>query len=99
MELKRKYDAQLLELEEDVGNGTISERKAYQKLSALVRRFAHEMTGIKVSNYTLQELRQAGMPQLTALIEECYAPEFAPGNEGQVQEAIKKARKVIGEWI
>lgn len=99
MELKRRYDRKLAQLEADCEKGAISERKAYQKLSALVRSFAHEMTGIKVSNYTLQELRQAGMPQLTALIEECYVPEFAPGNEGQAKEAIKKARKVIAEWI
>lgn len=99
MELKRKYDRKLAQLEADYEKGAVSERKAYQKLSALVRSFAHEMTGIKVSNYTLSELKQAGMPQLTALIEECYVPEFAPGNEGRAQEAMKKARKVIAEWI
>lgn len=99
MELKRTYDRKLAQLEEDCEKGAVSERKAYQKLSALVRSFAHEMTGVRVSNYTLQELRQAGMPQLTTLIEECYVPEFAPGNEGQAKEAIKKARKVIAEWI
>ncbi len=98
MGLKRKYDRRLAQLEEDYTKGTISERKAYQKLSVLIRGFAHEMTGVRVSNYTLQELRQVGMPQLTALIEECYVPEFAPGNEGQAQEIIKKARKVISEW-
>lgn len=103
MELKRKYDRQLAELEDGYVKGEIPERKAYQKLSRLVRSFAHEMTGIKVSNYTLNELRGVGMPQLTALIEECYVPEFARDNrsesEVKIKDAIRKARKVISEWI
>ena len=103
MELKRKYDRQLAELEEVYVKGEISGRKAYQKLSRLVRAFAHEMTGIRVSNYTLSELRGVGMPQLTSLIEECYVPEFAQGNrsesEVEIKDAIRKARKVISEWI
>ncbi len=103
MELKRKYDRQLLELEEACVKGEISGRKAYQKLSRLIRGFAHEMTGIKVSNYTLSELRGVSMPQLTSLIEECYTPEFAQSNriesEVEIKDTIRKARKVISEWI
>ncbi len=100
MELKRKYDMQLLQLSEDYGKQTISDRETYQSLSRIVRDFAYEMTGVKVQNYTLQELRSIGMPNLTALIEECYIPEFALDNcQSDAMDSINKARKVIGEWI
>lgn len=100
MGLKRKYDRKLIQLSDEYEKQKISSREAYQMLSRLVRDFAYEMTGVKVQNYTLQELRTTGMPKLAALIEECYVPEFALGNaQGDATESIKKARKVIGEWI
>lgn len=99
MDLKRKYDRELVRLAEAYEKQRLTERESYQELSRLVRDFAHEMTGVKVQNYTLQELQSVGMPQLTALIDECYAPEFAEGNRGDAMASIKKARKVISEWI
>ncbi len=100
MELKRKYDRLLIQLADEYGKNKVSERETYQRLSRLVRDFAFEMTGIKVQNYTLQELRGMNMPKLTALVEECYVPEFAQDNcHGDAKETINKARKVIGEWI
>lgn len=100
MELKRKYDRLLVQLADDSEKKVIEDREAYQRLSRLVRDFVYEVTGVKVQNYTLQELQGMNMPKLTALIEECYVPEFALDNcQGDVSETIKKARKVIGEWI
>lgn len=100
MELKRKYDRLLIQLSDEYGKEMVSEREAYQRLSRLVRDFTYEMTGVKVQNFTLQELRGMDMPKLTALVEECYVPEFALDNcQGDVTETISKARKVIGEWI
>ena len=100
MELKRKYDRLLIQLADDSEKKVIADREAYQRLSRLVRDFVYEVTGVKVQNYTLQELQGMNMPKLTALIEECYVPEFALDNrQGDVSETIKKARKVIGEWI
>jgi len=100
MELKRKYDRILIQLEDEYGKQMISDRETYQQLSRTVRDFAFEMTGVKVQNYTLQELRGMNMPKLTALVEECYVPEFALDNrQGNVTETISKARKVIGEWV
>lgn len=100
MELKRKYDRLLIQLADEYGKNMVSDRETYQRLSRLVRDFAFEMTGVKVQNYTLQELRGMNMPKLTALVEECYVPEFALDNcRGDAKETINKARKVIGEWI
>lgn len=100
MELKRKYDRLLIQLADESEKNVISDRETYQRLSRLVRDFVYETTGVKVQNYTLQELRGMNMPKLTALIEECYVPEFALDNcQGDAAETIKKARKVIGEWI
>ena len=96
---KEKYDRMLAELVQKFTAQQISERQAYQKLSKTVRQFVFEMTGIKVQNYTLQEIRAVNMPQLTALIEECYDPEFASDNQSEFMETVNKARKVIREWI
>ena len=97
--IKDTYDRKLAELEKQYAMQKISKRRAYQKLSLLLRRFVFEMTGIKVQNYTLQEIRALNQTQLTALIGECYVPEFAPGEEGELAETIVKARKVLREWI
>lgn len=96
--IKEKYDKILQEIETARLNDRISDRQAYQELSGAVRDFVFAKTRIKVPNYTLEEIKEANMPKLYELISECYVPEFAPENDGNIYDSIKKARKVIGEW-
>ena len=76
-EIRRKYLAELRVLEEQFGENRASVRETYQSLSSLVRRFAFEMTGIRLQELTLSDIRRLHMPVLTRLVEEYYVPEFA----------------------
>ena len=96
--VKQKYRAVLNDLEKNCHENKISGRAAYQQLSQIVRRFVYEATGIKVHNYTLEEIRQLNMPDLYSVIAECYAPEFAVENNSNIYDTLQKARKVIEEW-
>ena len=97
--IRQKYDAMLAQLMQQYEDQKVTERQAYQKLSKIVREFAFRMTGVRVQNYTLQEIRVLNQPKLTELIEECYVPEFALRNQADFAETLNTARKVIREWI
>lgn len=96
--IKQKYFALLGELEMKCFNNKISNRKAYQELSKITRHFVYEATGIKVHNYTLEEIKATNIAGLYDVISECYTPEFAIDKNGEIYSSIAKARKVIEEW-
>ena len=96
--IKAAYIKQLADIEKKYSANELTNRMAYQKLSLIVREFVYEVTNIKVTNYTLQELKELNMPKLYALIEEFYTPEFAIKDDGNFLESIQKTRKVIEEW-
>ena len=96
--IKQKYINLLGRLEQNCQAERISNRKAYQELSRIVRHFVYEATGIKVQNYTLQEIEVMNVPGLYAIVSECYVPEFAIDKNGDIYGSINRARRVIGEW-
>lgn len=96
--LKQKYCKEIEKLEKKCQSAKVDNRIAYQQLSILLRRFVHDLTGIKVHNCTLEEIRRLNMPQLASLIEECYAPEFSIDKKGDIYATLALARKVIIEW-
>ena len=96
--IKQKYWNLLNNLETKCRGDKISNRKAYQELSKIVRHFVHEATGIKVHNYTLDEIRTINISGLYDVINECYTPEFSVDKNGEIYCTIAKARKVIQEW-
>ena len=96
--LKNKYLKVLADIEQNHKTEKISDRQAFQALSRVVRDFVYKATGIKVQNYTLMEIHYANIPALYELISQCYIPEFAADNEGDIYLLINKARKVIAEW-
>ena len=97
-QVKEKYCALINDLETKYRGGKVSNRKAYQELSRVVRRFVYELTGIKVHHNTLDEIKRLNMPNLYAVIEECYAPEFSVDKDGSIYATMNKARVVIKEW-
>lgn len=97
-EYKRKYLELLFNLQKKYREQRIIEREAYQELSILIRHFVFSVTGIKVQNYTLEEIRAVNIPNLYYLIGECYKPEFDAEGKGNIEEAIEKAGKVIEAW-
>lgn len=96
--IKEKYFRLLDELEMKYRNHKLSNRKAYQELSKVTRHFVYEATGIKVHNYTLEEIKKTNISGLYSVVSECYAPEFAIDKNGDIYASITKARKVIEEW-
>lgn len=95
---KEKYSKLLMNLEGRYQMGRVSERDAYQELSKYIRHFVHDVTGIKVQNYTLEEIGRLNIPNLYYLIAECYAPEFSADGSGNLGVSISKAREVIYGW-
>lgn len=96
--IKQKYYGMLYKLENNCRANKMSNRKAYQELSKIIRHFVYAATGIKVHNYTLQEIKETNIPGLYDIVSECYAPEFAIDKNGDIYGSITKARKVIEGW-
>lgn len=96
--IKQKYYELLSDLEKKCRDNKISNRKAYQELSRITRHFVYEATGVKVHNYTLQEIERTNITSLHSVISECYVPEFAIDKDGDIYGSITRARKVIEEW-
>ena len=98
LNIKKKYLLQLDNLVKEVNDNSINVRKAYQKLSKLIRNYIFETTGIKVQNYTLSEIEKVNMPSLYELVKEFYNPEFSISSSGNILESISKTRVVIEKW-
>ncbi len=98
LRLKNKYSNMLMDILRRHEAGQLNDRLAYQELSKVVRHFVHDVTGIKVQNYTLEEIGRVNIPSLYYLIAECYKPEFDALGNGNVPDTINKARKVIEGW-
>lgn len=96
--IKNKHLSMLTDIEKKYSEGHITDKAAYQELSAVMRFFVYEMTGIKAQNFTLQEIRTANMPRLYELVAEYYAPEFAVEYKSDIHDSLNRARKVIYEW-
>lgn len=96
--IRAKYLREINNIENDFDNNKISLRHAYQKLSKTVRKFVYEMTGIRVDNFTLQDIKEDGVPYLVELISECYAPEFSKYSSGNLKESLNKAKEIIAKW-
>ena len=96
--IQKKYIKQLVLLKRKIDSNKISMRRAYQRLSKIIRYFVYEVTGINVQNYTLAEIKKLKMHQLTELIEDYYIHEFSKKSLGNINESIEKTRKVIVRW-
>lgn len=96
--IKRKYVHKLQEVDKKINNNEISPRIAYQEISSILRFFVYEVTGIKVSHYTLRDIKKINMPILYELIREYYTPEFSRYSLGDIKSSLEKTRKVIEKW-
>lgn len=76
----------------------LSAREAHQKLSALVRAFAHESSVHPASSMTLGELKKLELTVLAGAVEFMYPAEFGRRERGNLSLAVAEARKVVLEW-
>ncbi len=96
--IKHKYLNLISKLSNDLTNNRISNRQAYQNLSSIIRNFIYESTNIKVQNYSLSEIKDAGIPILYELVSEYYDPEFSKISKGNILNSIEKTKGVIEKW-
>lgn len=97
-DLKARYISALEEVENLYLHNRITVREAYQRLSAYVREYAAQQTGIPADRMTLEDLRKQKVGNLPAMIEKYYAPEFALQAEDRFISSVHEASEVIRTW-
>jgi len=96
---KVRYEKALKKLRIKYKDKNMKNRKAYEQLSRVIRRFVYEVTGINVTYYTLEEIRPLNMDNLTYLVSLCYPPEFGPEEEGyNFENTLDMAEMVVKKW-
>lgn len=96
--IKLKYLKEINDLLTKVKNNNITNRKAYQALSIIIRKFVYEMTSIRVQVCTLKDIEMLNIPILYELVSEYYHPEFAEISSGNIISSIEKTKGVIERW-
>ncbi len=96
--IKNKYLSRIENLEEEFNNQKISERRAYNELSSIIRTFTFETTNIDVRKYTLSDIQKLKLPNLTKLVEEYYEPEFSKEGTGDFLSSVERTKGVIVKW-
>ena len=95
---KATYLRQLDAIATRLAGEEISLRDAFQEMSLCIRDFVQATTGIKVQNYTLDDIKELKLNSLTVLIEEYYAPEFARESVGDFMNSLEKTKRTIEKW-
>lgn len=71
----------------------------HRGLSMTVRYFVHEARHFPAPRLTLSDLKYAPYPELTKVIEEYYAKEFAEVESGTAVQAVESAKGFINRWV
>ena len=87
----------IAEIERRYRSGELDTRAAHGQMSAEVRGFVQEMTGLQAQSMVYDELRRRGRPELAELIREYYGPEFSYISETDAVQAIEKGRALVQE--
>ena len=94
--IKTLYIGRVQALLGSYNQNMIDKREGYQQLSALIRGFVHEVTGINVENFTLREVKAFGIKKLDTLMEEYYVPEFAEDEKAQDKDFLQSCNRAMG---
>ena len=89
------------EIQAEVVAGRLAPRSGHQALSAEVRGFVADATGVPASTMTLADLRRDGPEELVGLVALIYPPAFV-GDErvarGRFDDVLVEARRLVGAW-
>ena len=94
--VKNQYIAKVGALLTSYNQNQIDKREGYQQLSAIIRGFVHEVTGINVENFTIKEVRAFGIKKLDVLMEEYYVPEFAEDEKAMDKDFVQSCNRAVG---
>ncbi|GAA2491790.1 hypothetical protein [Terrabacter carboxydivorans] len=80
--------------------GEISQRRAHQQLSVLVRHFVQEVSGIDAPTMTLTELNARGsrLTPVSEVVGTLYPGEFGPRETATLAGAGTVAKEVVARW-
>lgn len=94
--MKNQYIGRIQRLINDYQRGAFDKRDGYQQLSAIIRGFVHEATGINVETLTAAEVKRMGIRKLDILMEEYYVPEFAEEERGKDKDLLLSCNTAMG---
>lgn len=90
--------ARVDDIERLVATGQLDDRTAYERLSATVREFVAEATGVPADHMTLADLSRTQLHGTTRTVAQLYPGIFAPDARRDVGAATRDARAVISGW-
>lgn len=96
--LRDRYLGLISEIEQEHASGSLSTRRAHQRLGGILRMYAHESSGVRAQVMTLADLDRAGLVPLTRAVSAYYPVEFREAETGSVPDAAALARQVVTTW-
>lgn len=99
--LRADYARQIDLVAGQAETGEISQRRAHQQLSVLVRHFVQEVSGIAAPTMTLTDLTRSGerLTPVSDAVATLYPGEFEPRAAQTVSGAAEVAKQVVARWI
>lgn len=96
--VKQKYIDMIGEVAAEHVEGELSPRELSQRLSLVLRFFAHEASGVEAEVMTLADLRDAQVPLVPGAVEQYYPSSFMRQAKADPEQAIETARRVVATW-
>ncbi len=97
--LKEKYLGLIDAVAAEAAAGELEARELSQRLSLVLRFFAHESTGVPAEVMTLDDLRHARLPAVEHAVGNYYPSSFMRAAKHDQQAAVELARKVVATWM
>lgn len=98
--LRADYARQIDLVVAQADEGVITQRRAHQQVSVLVRHFVHEVSGIHAPTMTLTDLSSSGerLTPVSKVVAVLYPGEFAPREAQTIGGAARVAKQVVARW-
>lgn len=97
--VKEKYLGMIDEVAAEHAAGELDPRALAQRLSLVLRFFAHESTGVVAEVMTLRDLGGADLPAVRGAVEQYYPPSFRRAARHDPDAALAAARQVVATWM
>ncbi|KAB1643594.1 hypothetical protein [Gulosibacter chungangensis] len=96
--LQQEGYAKVADIETATMNGSLDSRSAHEQLSAVVREFIAESTGIPADHMTLSDLQRTELRGTTRAVAQFYPGVFGAEPEQDLAKSIHMAREVLSGW-
>ncbi|WP_405217224.1 hypothetical protein [Agrococcus sp. Ld7] len=97
--VKEKYLGMIDEVAAEHAAGDLGARELSQRLSLVLRFFAHESTGVMAEVMTLRDLGEADLPSVEGAVSQYYPSSFRRAAKHDPDAAISAARQVVATWM